>query len=74
MVAFYQEKIFKRFKEREEFQQMVKQLKIHKSIVIFKINVDWKVSESNEVISDFDFSTELFEGHQERLRRKYKQF
>ena len=39
VVAFYQGKIFKRFKEREEFQQMVKELEIHKSTVIFKINV-----------------------------------
>ena len=39
VVAFYQGKIFKRFKEREKFQQMVKELKIHKSTIIFKINV-----------------------------------
>ena len=39
MVAFYQEKIFKRFKEKEKFQQMVGKLKIHKSTIIFKINV-----------------------------------
>ena len=39
MVAYYQEKIFKRFKEKEKFQEMVKKLKIHKSTIIFKINV-----------------------------------
>ena len=38
-VAFYQGKIFQRFKEKEKFQQMVKKLKIHKSMIIFKINV-----------------------------------
>ena len=39
MVASYQGKIFKRFKEKEKFQEMVKKLKIHKSTIIFKINV-----------------------------------
>ena len=39
MVAYYQEKNFKRFKEKEKFQEMVKKLKIHKSTIIFKINV-----------------------------------
>ena len=39
MVAFYQGKIFKRFKEKEKFQERVGKLKIHKSTIIFKINV-----------------------------------
>ena len=39
MVASYQGKIFKRFKEKEKFQEMVKKLKILKSTIIFKINV-----------------------------------
>ena len=39
MVAFYQGKIFKRFKEKEKFQEMAGKLKIHKSTIVFKINV-----------------------------------
>ena len=39
MVAFYHGKIFKRFKEREQFKEMVGELKIHKRTIIFKINV-----------------------------------
>ena len=39
MVAFYQGKIFKRFKEKEKSQEMVEKLKIHKSTIVFKINV-----------------------------------
>ena len=38
-VAYYQGKLFKRFKEKEKFIQMVSKLKIHKSTLIFKINV-----------------------------------
>ena len=39
MVAYYKRKIFKRFKEKEKFQEMVEKLQIHKSTIIFKINV-----------------------------------
>ena len=39
MVAYYQRKIFKRFKEKEKFQEMIGKLKIHKSTITFKINV-----------------------------------
>ena len=39
MVAYHQRKIFKRFKEKEKFQEMIGKLKIHKSTIIFKINV-----------------------------------
>ena len=38
-VVYYQGKTFKRFKEKEKFRQMVSKLKIHKSIIIFKINI-----------------------------------
>ena len=39
VVAFYQGKIFKRFKEKQKFQEMVGKLKTHKSTIILKINV-----------------------------------
>ena len=39
MVAFYQGKIFKCFKEKENFQGMVGKLQIHKSTIMSKINV-----------------------------------
>ena len=38
-LAYYQGEIFKRFKEKEKFIEMIGKLKIHKSILIFKINV-----------------------------------
>ena len=39
VVAFHQGKVFKRFKEKEKFMQMVKKLKIHKNTIFFKINL-----------------------------------
>ena len=38
-VACYQGKLCKRFKKKGKFIQMVGKLKIHKSMLIFKINV-----------------------------------
>ena len=38
-IAYYQGKVFKRFREKEKFIQMVSKLEIHKSTIIFKINV-----------------------------------
>ena len=45
-VAYYQGKIFKRFKEKGKFTQMVNKLKIHKSTIIFKINI-FKLTEKH---------------------------
>ena len=38
-IVYHQGKIFKSFKEEEKFINMVGRLKIHKSIIIFKINI-----------------------------------
>ena len=38
-VAYYQGKVFKRFKEKEKFVKLVSELGIHKNTIIFKINV-----------------------------------
>ena len=38
-VGFYQGKAFKRVKEKEKFIQIVGKLKIHRSTIVFKINV-----------------------------------
>ena len=38
-VAYHQGQIFKRFKEKEKFAKLVSELGIHKTIIIFRINV-----------------------------------
>ena len=38
-IAYYQGKVFKRFKEKEKFIKLASQLGIHKNTIIFKINV-----------------------------------
>ena len=57
VVAFYQGKVFKLFQEKEKFIQMVGKLKIHKSTIIFKINVFkliekyWKLMRSSVTLT-----------------------
>ena len=38
-IAYYQGKVFKRFKEKEKFAKLVSELGIHKNTIIFKIDV-----------------------------------
>ena len=38
-VAYYQGQVFKRFKEKEKFAKLVSELGIHKTTIIFRINI-----------------------------------
>ena len=38
-IAYYQGKVFKKFKDKEKFITLVNKLNIHKTTIIFKINV-----------------------------------
>ena len=38
-IAFHQGKVFRKFKEKEKFITLISRLGIHKTIIIFKINI-----------------------------------
>ena len=38
-IAFHQGKVFKQFKEKDKFITLINQFNIHKTTVIFKINI-----------------------------------
>ena len=38
-IIFHQGKIFKRFKEKDDFIKLVTEFKVHKSTIMFKINI-----------------------------------
>ena len=38
-IAYHQGKVFKRFKEKEKFATLVSELGIHRTTIIFKINL-----------------------------------
>ena len=44
--AYYQGKVFKKIKDKEKFIRLVNQLKIHKTTIIFKIDI-YKLSEKH---------------------------
>ena len=38
-IAYYQGKVFKKFKDKEKFIKLVNAFKVHKTTIIFKINI-----------------------------------
>ena len=38
-VVYYQEKVFKKFKDKEKFSTLVNQWKIHKTTIVFQMNI-----------------------------------
>ena len=38
-IVFHQGKVFKRFKDKDNFIKLVTEFKVHKSTIIFKINI-----------------------------------
>ena len=38
-IAYHQEKVFKRFKDKEKLIKLVNEFKVHKSTIMFKINI-----------------------------------
>ena len=38
-IAYYQGKVFKKFKENKKFVKLVNKFKVHKTTIIFKINI-----------------------------------
>ena len=55
-VAFYQGKVFKCFKEKEKFMQMLGKLNIHKNTIMFKINLFKLI----EIFGNINVFEELF--------------
>ena len=37
-IAYHQEKVFKKFKDKEKFIKLISQFKVHKTTITFKIN------------------------------------
>ena len=72
-VAYYQGKLFKRFKEKEKFEkfaQMVSKLKIHKNIIIFKISIFKLIEKHPKLMKSsaaLGFFEELSQRHQANL-------
>ena len=52
-VAYHQGQVFKRFKEKEKFATLVSELRIHKNIIIFRINIFKLCKKTPQIIQVF---------------------
>ena len=52
-VACHQGQVFKRFKEKEKFATLVSELRIHKNIIIFRINIFKLCKKTPQIIQVF---------------------
>ena len=66
-VAYHQGKVFKRFKEKEKFVKLVSELGIHKTTIIFKINV-FKLREKYPKLLRSSIGLGFFKNYQKDIK------
>ena len=66
-VAYHQGQIFKRFKEKEKFAKLVSELGIHKTTIIFRINV-FKLCKKYPKILKSSIGLGFFKNHHKGIK------
>ena len=66
-IAYYQGKVFKRFKEKEKFVKLVSEIVIHKTTIIFKINV-FKLCKKYPKLLKFSLGLGIFENYHKDIK------
>ena len=72
-IAYYQGKVFKRFKEKEKLNKLVSQLGIHKSTIIFKINV-FKLCERYPKLLRSSIGLGFFKNYHKEIKTVCKEY
>ena len=66
-IAYHQGIVFIQFKDKEKFVKLVNELKVHKSTMIFKINIFKLIDKYRKlvmkVMNDIRFFKKLFQGY-----------
>ena len=66
-IAYHQGIVFIQFKDKEKFVKLVNELKVHKSTMIFKINIFKLIDKHRKlvmkVMNDIRFFKKLFQGY-----------
>ena len=65
-IVYRQGKVFKRFKDKEKFIKLVNEFKVHKSTIIFKMNIVKLIDKHpyiDEVIHDIRLFKKLLQGY-----------
>ena len=71
-IAYYKGKVFKRFKEKEKLTKLVSQLGIHKSTIIFKINV-FKLCERYPKLLGSSMRLGFFKNYHKDIKAVFKE-
>ena len=71
-IAYYKGKVFKRFKEKEKLTKLVSQLGIHKSTIIFKINV-FKLCERYPKLLGSSIRLGFFKNYHKDIKAVFKE-
>ena len=66
-VAYHQGQVFKRFKEKEKFAKLVSELGIHKTTIIFRINV-FKLCKKYPKLLKPSIGLGFFENHHKDIK------
>ena len=72
-IAYYQGKVFKRFKQNEKFIKLVSQLGIHKNTIIFKINV-FKLCEKYPKLLRSSIGLGFFKNYHKEIKTVCKEY
>ena len=72
-IAYYQGKVFKRFKEKEKFIKLVSQSGIHKNTIIFKINV-FKLCEKYPKLLRYSIGLGFFKIYHTYIKTVFKEY
>ena len=67
-IAFHQGKVFKRFKEKDKFITLVNQFNIHKTTIIFKINI-YKLCEKYPKLLKSSVGLGFFKNYYKNIKR-----
>ena len=66
-IVFHQGKVFKKFKDKEKFITLVNKLGIHKTTIIFKINI-FKLCEKYPKLFNSSIGLGFFKNHYKDIK------
>ena len=72
-VAYHQGQVFKRFKEKEKFAKLVSELGIHKTTIIFRINV-FKLCNKYPELLKSSIGLGLFKNYRKDIKAIYEEY
>ena len=72
-VAYYQGQVFKKFKEKEKFTDLVTELGIHKNTIIFRINI-FKLCKKHPKLLKSSIELGFFKNYQKEIKAICKEY